>query len=205
MQEELVTLLVPRKGHFRLESGHHGDLWLEIPRLYVRPRELRRLVAELARRLAAHGVQVVCGPLVEGAFLAQMVAEELDAKFCFAEQCAATRDDGLYPVVYRIPKALRPEARDKRVAVVDDVINAGSAVRGAVAELRACGARLVAIGALLVLGSHATAFAAEVDVPLESLASLPGALWEPSACPLCARGVPLEGAENPSARLLRDS
>ena len=49
MQEELLSLLAPRKGHFRLESGHHGDLWLEIPRLYLRPDRLRPFAAELAR------------------------------------------------------------------------------------------------------------------------------------------------------------
>jgi hypothetical protein len=32
MQEEIVSLLAARSGHFRYESGHHGDLWLEIPR-----------------------------------------------------------------------------------------------------------------------------------------------------------------------------
>jgi orotate phosphoribosyltransferase len=98
---------------------------------------------------------------------------------------------------YRIPKVLRPDARDKRTAVVDDVINAGSAVRGAVADLQACGARLIAIGALLVLGSHAATFASGASVPLENLASLPTTLWEPSACPLCGRGVPLESSEKP--------
>jgi orotate phosphoribosyltransferase len=193
MQEELLSLLAPRKGHFRLESGHHGDLWLEIPRLYIRPRELRRFAAELARRLAAHGAEAICGPLVEGAFLAQMVAEELDAEFYFAEQCAATQDEGLYPMAYRIPKAVRADALGKRIAVVDDVINAGSAVRGAVAELQACGARLVAIGALFVLGSHASVFASEAGLPLENLGYLPNTLWEPSACPMCARGVPQVG------------
>jgi orotate phosphoribosyltransferase len=205
MQEELVSLLAARKGHFRLESGHHGELWLEIPRLYVRPRVLRRFVTELARRLAAHDVEAVCGPMVEGALLAQMVAEELDAKFYFAQQWAATRDDDLYPMDYRIPKAVRRDARDKRTAVVDDVINAGSAVRGAVADLQACGARLIVIGALLVLGSHAAAFATGAGVSLESLAYLPNSLWEPSACPLCASGVPLESSERSSVRPLKDT
>ena len=40
----------------------------------------------------------------------------------------------------------------RRVAVVDDVIIAGSAVRGVLVELGACGATPVAIGALAVLG-----------------------------------------------------
>ena len=198
MQGELVGLLAPRTGHFRFESGHHGDLWLEIARLYLRPNRLRRFAAALAQRLAAHGVEAVCGPLVEGAFLAQMVAQELDVEFYFAEQFLSPRRDGLYPVGYRIPEALRAEIRGKGTAVVDDVINAGSAVRGAVADLHACGARPVALGALLALGPSAASFAATEEIPLERLASLPNALWEPSACPLCAAGVPLEGVAEPS-------
>jgi orotate phosphoribosyltransferase len=169
MREELVSLLAARKGHFRYESGHHGELWLEIPRLYLRPDRLRPLAAELARRLAAYGVEAVCGPLVEGAMLAQMVAEELGAEFYFAEQFARPRGDSLYPVGYRIPAALRPYARDKRTAVVDDVINAGSTVLGALADLRTCGVTPVAIGAILVLGSSVPAFAASERVPLVTL------------------------------------
>ena len=193
MPEELLSLLAPRNGHFRLESGHHGDLWLEIPRLYLRPGRLRPFAVELARRLAAHGIEAVCGPLVEGAFLAQMVAEELDVEFTFAEQFARPSGDGLYPVGYRIPDALHSVIRGKITAVVDDVINAGSAVRGAVAALKSCGARPVVIGSLLVLGSPASSWAASEGVALVSLGTLPNRLWEPSRCPLCASGVPLEG------------
>src|SRR5689334_19481999 len=107
MRDELLSLLAARKGHFRYESGHHGDLWLEIPRLYRRPRRLRRFAVALARRLAPHGIEAVCGPLIEGALLAQMVAEELDVEFSFAEQFAHSRGDSLYPLGYRIPEALR--------------------------------------------------------------------------------------------------
>jgi len=198
MDQELVSLLAPRKGHFRYESGHHGDLWLELARLYLRPNRLRPFAAELAGRLAEHRVEAVCGPLVEGAFLAQMVAEELDVEFFFAEQFPRLRKGGLYSVGYRIPSALRREAVGKRAAVVDDVINAGSAVRGAMEDLRASGARPVALGALLILGAPASIFAASEDVRLESLASLPNDLWEPPDCPLCVSGVPLEGVEEPS-------
>jgi orotate phosphoribosyltransferase len=193
MYEELLRLLAPRSGHFQFESGHHGDLWLEIARLYLRPARLRRFAAELARRLAAHGIEAVCGPLVEGAFLAQMVAEELDVEFYFAEQHVRPKGDGLFPVGYRIPGSSRPGARGKNFAVVDDVINAGSAIRGALLDSRSCGARPVAIGALLVLGEAAMNLASAEGLPLENLAHLPNVLWEPSACPLCASRVPLEG------------
>jgi orotate phosphoribosyltransferase len=193
LRQDLLTVLAAREGHFRYESGHHGALWLDIPRLYLRPRRLRGLAAELAGRLAPHAIEAVCGPLVEGALLAQMVAEELGAEFYFAEQFARSRASGLYPVAYRIPGVLRGHASGKRAAVVDDVINAGSAARGALADLRACGARPVAVGALLVLGSSGPHFTASEGVSLEALSHVPSELWEPAACPLCASGVPLEG------------
>jgi orotate phosphoribosyltransferase len=124
--------------------------------------------------------------------LALMVAEELAVEFYFAEQFAQAQADGLYPVGYRIPHSLRAILDGKAIAVVDDVINAGSAVRGTLADLRTCGARPVAIGTLLVLGSAGPALAASERLPLERLSDLPNSLWEPSACPLCASGLSLE-------------
>lgn len=130
MQEELVRLLAPRRGHFRFESGHHGDLWFELPPLYRHPERLRPFAIALAGRLARHGIEAVCGPLVEGAFLAQLVALELRVEFYFAEQVVGTAHDGLFPTAYRIPSSLRSGVRGKRAAIVDDVVNAGSATRG---------------------------------------------------------------------------
>src|SRR5215204_6419129 len=78
MQDALIRLLAGRQGHFRLESGLHGDYWCELDPLFVRPRALQPFVVELAARLARHQVEVVCGPLVGGAFVAQEIAAELD-------------------------------------------------------------------------------------------------------------------------------
>jgi orotate phosphoribosyltransferase len=192
LADELVGLLATRRGHFRLESGHHGDLWLDLDALFRRPGALRPFAGELARRLAAHKIDAVCGPLTGGAFLAQMVAAELGAEFAYAERLARPRGEESFPVGYRIPGALRPGLRGRVIAVVDDAINTGSAVRGTFADLQACGARPVVVGALLVLGDATSAFAADRGVPLERIAHLPAGLWAPADCPLCAAGVPLE-------------
>jgi orotate phosphoribosyltransferase len=193
MMDEIFGLFGARNGHFRFESGHHGDLWLEVPLAFLEPARMRPYAAELARRLSAHRAEVVCGPLVEGALLAQMVAEELAVEFCFAEQFARSTSDGLFPIGYRVPEALRQRIAQKRVAVVDDVINAGSAVRGAIEELKTRGARLAAIGALLTLGPRASDLAAVEKVPLQTLATLRVSnLWEPPSCPLCGSGKPLD-------------
>ena len=115
-------------GHFRFESGHHGDRWLEPDLLLRKPAELRPFARELAGRL-------------------------------------------------------------KRV---NDVTNAGSAVRGTYEDLVRCGAQPVALASLLVLGNWSAAFAAANGLALESLEELPNNLWTTNECPLCASRVPLE-------------
>jgi orotate phosphoribosyltransferase len=193
MHDNVLELFAARRGHFRFESGHHGDLWLEIAAAYVRPKRVREHAARLAKMLSGHRIEAVCGPMVEGALLAQMVAEELDIEFCFAEQFARSSSGGLFPIGYRVPAAFRTRVRGKRVAVVDDVINAGSAVRGAIEDLESCGARIVVIGSLMTLGDRASKIAAEKGASLETLATVDkSSLWTPAQCPLCASGVPLD-------------
>jgi orotate phosphoribosyltransferase len=192
VHETVLELLSARNGHFLLESGHHGDLWLDLESLCVYPQRVQAVAAELAKRLATLEVDTVCGPLVEGAFVALMVASLLDVQFTYSERFARPAEDGLFPAGYRVPGPLREALRGKRVAIVNDVINAGSALRGTFTDLQSCGAVVVAIGALLVLGTAAAVFASRKSIPLFSVASLPNNLWAPSECPLCASGFVLE-------------
>lgn len=191
MQDEILALLSARQGHFLLESGHHGALWLDLETLCRRPRAVQAMIAELAGRLAGLSLHAVCGPLVEGAFVGLMAASALDVEFTYSERFARPSADGLFPAGYRVPGPLRAGLRGQRVAIVNDVINAGSAVRGTYDDLVACGAEVVAIAALLVLGDAAAAYAADKGVALASLAALPNRLWAPADCPLCAAGQPL--------------
>lgn len=186
MEEKLLELLSVRRGHFVLESGHHGNLWLDLDALFLRPAKLRPFTRDLARRLSRHGIEAVVGPLVGGAFVAEMIAVELDLCFAFAERRADAEG-----VTYAIPDAFRDHLRGRPVAIVDDAINAGSATRATFAALTTLGARPVAVGALLILGETALPFFAANRLAVESIARLANDLWEPAACPLCAAGVPL--------------
>lgn len=192
MKDDILNLLLVRRGHFLLESGHHGNLWLDLEALCLRPGLLLPFVTELANRLSKFDIEHVCGPLVEGAFVGLMVAAELGVEFSYAERVAHPRKDGLFPAGYRIPTVLRSCIQQRRVAVVNDVINAGSALRGTFEDLRTCQADITAVGTLLTLGTAAHDFARINNVALETLGTLPNALWTESACPLCSAGVPLE-------------
>jgi orotate phosphoribosyltransferase len=192
MTEHLLSLVHGRKGHFQLESGHHGDVWFQLETLCLHPGEIRALAARLAARLEPYKVDVVCGPLVEGAFVGLLVSLELGCDFAYAVRFMDTLREGLYPVEYRLPSAQHAAVRGKRVAIVNDVISAGSAVRGTFFDLREIGAQVVAIGSLVVLGDAIGKFALEHRVALELLERLANNLWIPSECPLCAAGMRLE-------------
>jgi orotate phosphoribosyltransferase len=187
-----LELVSGRRGHFRLESGHHGGLWLDLDPLFCDPRRIAPFVTALADALRPYEAEVVCGPLLGGAFLAQLVARELGAGFSFTERVMPARADGLYRARYRLPAALSGGIRGRRVAMVDDVMSAGSALRGTFEELRSHGAAPVAAGALLVLGSAGVDHFAALGVPVEAVARDEYTLWLPDECPLCAAGVPLE-------------
>jgi len=191
MEDQLLQLLPARKGHFQHESGHHGDLWLDLELLCLHPDRLQPFAAQLATRLVQYDLEAVCGPLVEGAFVALMLAPQLGVSFTYSERFENPGRTGLYPVKYRIPAALRGRLRGRRVAIVNDVIGAGSAVLGTLEDLEACGANVVAIGTLAVLGSTAARFAAEKQIALEVLLTIPGVIWSPEECPQCVRQVPL--------------
>jgi orotate phosphoribosyltransferase len=192
MLTEVLEQLSGRQGHFLLESGHHGDLWLDLERLCLQPRRAQALAAKLIAPLSGLQLDAICGPLVEGAFIAILVALQLDTQFTYSERFVRPTADDLFPTGYRVPFPLREGLRGKRVAIVNDVTNAGSAVRGTFADLEDCGANIVAISSLLVLGSAAAEFSASKNVPLYTLATLPNNLWTAAECPLCKSGIPLQ-------------
>ena len=145
----------------------------------------------LAEKVAACHPEIVCGPLTGGALLAGMIARELDLEFAFAERFVSERA-GLFPVDYRVAPALRARVQGKRVAVVDDAISAGSAVRATLDDLDSLGAVPAGLGALIVIGDRPAALASERKLPLEWLVHLPNQLWAPAECPMCALGAPLD-------------
>jgi orotate phosphoribosyltransferase len=192
MDANLLDLLPVRRGHFRYESGYHGEIWLDLDRLFLDPSRIAPLARDLASRLAPSAIEAVVGPLVGGALLGQMIAVELGVEFAYTEPRPSSSHNTLYPVVYRLPATVAPLTRGKRVAIVDDVINAGSAIRGTYGALVEAGAKPAVVGALLVLGDAAQPFLKSSSMALERLATIQNPLWEPANCPLCGQGIPVD-------------
>ena len=99
---EVVRLVRAQPGHFDLRTGYHGDIWLDLDALLLRPARLRPYVGWLAERLREHRVDAVCGPLEGGAFLAYAVADLLSVAFLAGYRSPAGRPD--QATGYRLPQ-----------------------------------------------------------------------------------------------------
>lgn len=190
MRSQVSELARPRRGHFDLGTGYHGDLWLDLDGLFLFPARLRPDARRLAGRLGRHQPAAVCGPLAGGAFLAQMIAGILGIAFLPAYP--GTGRPPRPPRAYRIAPALRGRISGWRVVVVDDAINAGTAVRACCQELRDAGAVPVAVGALLALGQAGTLVTGALRLPFHAGATIPGQVWPAGDCPLCRNGTPID-------------
>src|SRR2546423_14873832 len=111
------------RGHFRLTSGLHSDVYLQSALVLQHPEHAAALGAALAAPFRAAGATTVLAPAIGGILVAHQVAKALGAPALFTERENAAM-------------ALRrglPLSAGERCLVVEDVITTGGSTRGGVA------------------------------------------------------------------------
>ncbi len=71
--------------------------------------------------------------------------------------------------------------------IVEDVITTGGSTRETVAVAEASGALVTGAAAIVDRGSDPARF----NLPMQTLVRLDVPTYQPEACPLCAKGVPV--------------
>lgn len=163
-------------GHFLLSSGRHSDTYVQKQRVLEHPRVTMSLATALADRFASTGFTCVLSPALGAIVLGFAVAHQADVRFVFAE-----RHEGQMTV--RRGQSLGPE---DRVLVIEDVITTGGSAAETVALATEAKAHVVGVGALVDRSNVTPPF------QLQSLVRVEAKDWEPSDCPSCARGEPLD-------------
>lgn len=190
-----LDLARARRGHFQMESGLHSGLWFDLDAAFIDQAALDPFVTKLAQSLRRHDVEAVCGPLTGGAFLAQLVSRLLGSDFYFT---APTNGGAPSTRRYQLPHGTGHRLLGKRVALVDDVMSAGSSLRATLTEVEAHGAIPVVVGTLYVLGATGATFFSERGLRVETTGRAAFDSWPPPECPLCAAGVPIEDPYAPA-------
>ena len=164
------------RGHFRLTSGLHSDVYLQSALVLQHPEDAAALGEALATPFRAERVQTVLAPAIGGILVAHEVARALGVRALFTE-----REDG----AMRLRRGFTLTAGE-RCLVVEDVITTGGSTREVVQCVEAHGGVVVGIGSLIDRSGGATAF----PVKRVALATLTATTYPPESCPLCRSGSP---------------
>ncbi len=164
------------RGHFRLTSGLHSDVYLQSALVLQYPEHAAQLGAALAAPFRDAGVATVLAPAIGGILVAHEVARALGVRALFTE-----RENGA--MTLRRGFALSP---GERCLVVEDVITTGGSTREVVECVEQAGGVVVGVGSLIDRSGGAARFA----MKRVTLATVQAQAWRPEACPLCATGSP---------------
>lgn len=181
MTEDIIHLFESAgaylRGHFLLTSGLHSDVYFEKFALLSRPDILSELLGRLAAPHRKSQIQTVVGPTLGGAIIAFELARQLGCRAVYAEAEGDKR-------VLRRGFSLDP---GERVLICDDILTTGRSVHEVIDMVEGYKADITGIALLLDRSGGETKF----SYPLHTLASVKALTFDPAACPICQKGVPL--------------
>lgn len=184
-----------RSGHFVLTSGRHSDSYVNKDAMYAYTHDLSDLCKTIAERVKDRGIEVVAGPAVAAAILAQWVAYHLREMTGPAVGGAGREVYAVYADKdgqggFVIKRGYDQLIKGKKTLVVEDLTTTGGSIKKVVEAAREAGADVVSAIAIVNRGEvtkkqvgNPPMFDALVNVHLES--------WEEDKCELCAKGIPV--------------
>lgn len=165
------------EGHFQLTSGLHSGQYFQCARVLQFPSHTHDLCAAIAGHFRSRSPHAVVAPALGGIVVGQEVGRQLDVRTMFAE-----RKDGRM----QLRRGFEIH-RGEKVLVCEDVITTGGSVQEVIDIVRESGASVAGVGAIVDRSGGSVALPNLFAVLTLSIESFP-----PAACPLCARGVPIE-------------
>jgi orotate phosphoribosyltransferase len=170
-----------RTGHFLLSSGLHSADYLQCALFLARPARAdhagRLLADAVSKSLPA--VDLVVAPALGGLIIGHETARSLGVPMLFTE-----RSDG--GMALRRGFAIAP---GQRVVVVEDVVTTGGSVGEVIELVRALGGDVLGVGAMVNRSGKTNPFE---PTPFVALLDVDFPTWDPTECPLCRDGKPIE-------------
>jgi orotate phosphoribosyltransferase len=162
------------RGHFRLTSGLHSEVYLQSALVLPHPEDAAVLGEGLAAPFRDAGVHTVLAPAIGGILVAHEVARALGVRALFTE-----RENG----AMRLRRGFTLGAGE-RCLVVEDVITTGGSTREVMHCVEEHGGIVVGVGSLIDRSGGTAAF----PVKRVALATLTATTYPPESCPLCQAG-----------------
>ncbi len=177
-ENELLDLMTElgalQRGHFLLSSGLHSDTYFQCARLLQYPELARELGRLLAERFEPQECDFVISPALGGILIGHEVARGIGRRVLFTERAGQE---------LTLRRGVTIETREKAL-IIEDVVTRGTSTQEVARVVAAAGGVVRGVGAIV----DRTGGTAPLPAPLQALARVEAAAWDPAACPLCAAG-----------------
>ncbi len=168
-----------QKGHFKLTSGVHSDIYIQCAQVMQYPEFMNNLCSELGKKFRGDDVDVIVGPAVGAIIMAHVMARVLGpwVRAIFTE-----RENG--KMTLRRSFEIK---EGEKVLVVEDVTTTGSSVKEVMDIVKLREGKVVGVGVLIDRSGGKVDF----GVKTEKLLTVDIKTYLPEECPLCKKGIPI--------------
>lgn len=168
------------KGHFKLTSGKHSDVYFEKIKLIERPAVLEKIIDLLVEEIQKDNPEFdyVVSPAYGGIAIGFLTALKLNRLFAFSQRVEEK-------MTVRSGFAGLP---GRRAIIVEDILTTGGSVQEVLECLKAM---QVTVAGIYCLVDRSAGQVLIEGKPVRSLLALKVSAYEPEACPLCQQGLPL--------------
>lgn len=168
------------KGHFKLTSGKHSDVYFEKIKLIERPAVLEKIIDLLVEEIRKDNPEFdyVVSPAYGGIAIGFLTALKLNKLFAFSQRVEEK-------MTVRSGFAGLP---GQRAIIVEDILTTGGSVQEVLECLKAME---VTVAGIYCLVDRSAGQVLIEGKPVRSLLALKVSAYEPESCPLCQQGLPL--------------
>jgi orotate phosphoribosyltransferase len=163
------------EGHFILSSGLHSPNYLQCALALKHPADAKMFGEAIAEHFKDSKIETVASPAIGGLIIGYEVARALNVNFIWTE-----RQDG----AMTLRRGFAVEQGEK-ILVVEDVVTTGGSTRETIEALEKYGANVVGAASII----DRSGGGADVGVSRVALATLTVPTYQPTDCPLCAKGI----------------
>lgn len=170
------------EGHFQLTSGLHSNQYFQCARVLQYPHHATALCALIATHFRNSNIDTVVAPALGGIVVGQEVGRQLNARTMFTE-----RKDGTMQL--RRGFEIRT---GERVLVCEDVVTTGGSVFEVIRIVNEQGGLPLGVGYIVDRSGGRVSFDLAEGGTQYPVLQMDVVAYKPDACPLCARGLPVE-------------
>jgi orotate phosphoribosyltransferase len=172
--EESNALL---RGHFRLTSGRHSDVYFQCAKVLQYPKYNEQLCSIIAEKFRDADFDTVISPAIGGLVVGQEVARQLNKKFIFAE-----REN--FNLTLRRGFSI---SEDEKLLICEDVVTTGGSVFEVIEIVQSNNAEVTGVGFIIDRSNGKVNF----GYSQISTIKLDVKSYMPKDCPYCEEGLEL--------------